>query len=665
VRRALAVALLAIGCTLALALPAHAHALVRSSDPPNGAELGRPPARVVITFTELPDPKLSFIHVLNAGGQEVTSGSSGPVPGNPLQLQAPLKASLPSGVYTITWRTVSRVDGHVTGGSLSFGVGVTPPSGGGTTTSTPSTPSPPPLSVAGRWMFYWGLAVLVGAVGVGLFVSFPLAPGWRPLLGAAWVVAAGGLVAMILSEASTVGVSVPHLFGTSTGHQFLARGIAVGLVGTMAVAVALRPARGTLAALGVATAGAMLIHVMAGHAGASGRLEWFNVAVQWVHVLAVGIWIGGLIWLLLGLRTLPAPGRGAMVRRFSWMAGWALALVAVTGLSRALDEVGWPDHWNRLFDTSFGITVLVKMGLFSGLVTLGAINRYRNVPRADAANPGTRHLRLAVGAEVALASLILAATGVMSELPPSASVAAAATSPKPPAQVVLTGSDFATTVRVRLAIAPGMVGPNRFSATVEDFDTGAAAPARSVALTFSLPSQPNLGTPTVPLQHQRSGMWTAQATTLSMYGTWNVEVLVQEANGSVTVPLHLTPRLPPEIISVSSAAGQPTLYTITLPRQDSLQTYVDPGKAGKNVVHFTFFQASGNELPISSATAMSIPPGGSVQPMPLIRFDRGHFAANTSLSAGRWRFVIEAATAQGASFTAYFDQTIPTSKDRP
>ena len=137
-----------------------------------------------------------------------------------------------------------------------------------------------------------------------------------------------------------------------------------------------------------------------------------------------------------------------------------------------------------------------------------------------------------------------------------------------------------------------------------------------------------------------------------------MEVLVEEASGSVTVPLRLTPRLPPERIQVSAASGQPTLYTIALAGGATLQAYVDPGTPGNDVVHFTFFQESGDELPIRAATGTSVPPGGSAGPMPLLRLDRGHFVANTTLRAGRWRFLIQATTARGAAVTAYFDPTI-------
>ena len=45
--------------------------------------------------------------------------------------------------------------------------------------------------------------------------------------------------------------------------------------------------------------------------------------------------------------------------------------------------------------------------------------------------------------------------------------------------------------------------------------------------------------------------------------------------------------------------GQPTIYTIALGGNLTLQTYVDPGKAGPNTVHYTFFNGA-NEQPISA-----------------------------------------------------------------
>jgi hypothetical protein len=124
------------------------------------------------------------------------------------------------------------------------------------------------------------------------------------------------------------------------------------------------------------------------------------------------------------------------------------------------------------------------------------------------------------------------------------------------------------------------------------------------------------------------------------------------------VSLSLRTRLPVQHITSQSAPGQPTIYTITLPGGRELQTYVDPGTAGRNTVHYTFFDASGNEQPISRATASAEAPSGATDTTELLRLSKGHFAANVTLGAGRWVFFIDATTTDGTPLTAYFVHTI-------
>src|SRR5206468_7173450 len=90
--------------------------------------------------------KLSAIKVLATDGSPVGAGPVSAVASQPKELRATL-GPLQPGVYTVSWRTVSAVDGHLASGSFSFGVGVTPPSAapsaaGGSATSGTSTPTP-------------------------------------------------------------------------------------------------------------------------------------------------------------------------------------------------------------------------------------------------------------------------------------------------------------------------------------------------------------------------------------------------------------------------------------------------------------------------------------------------------------------------------------------
>jgi putative copper export protein/nitrogen fixation protein FixH len=500
---------------------------------------------------------------------------------------------------------------------------------------------------------------------------------------------------MILAERAAAAVPFGELFGAAAGRSLLAQAAAVAVCGVAAFIAARRPAGRSLVVLGAAAAAALFVHAQAGHAETQSSVRLLNVADQWLHMLAAGVWVGGLVWLLLGLRGLDGAARVAAVRRFSQLAFAAVAVIAVTGVLRAVPEVG---SLGALVSTSFGVTLLIKSGLFVVLMGIAWRNRYRLVPKlaepvpaapaalspvmggaaadppergagtesrlsaTDAQPPGAGaqaigSLQRSVRSEVALAAIVLAVAAVLSGLPPASFVEAAGHRTASPS-VTVTGSDFATTARVRLTVSPGTVGPNRFTVRVVGYDSGRPIPARGVRLEFSLPSNPNVAS-SLNLTRGPSGTWTGQGTNLSIDGQWDIDVVVQQAATAADVPLRLRTRLPPEHITVSRQPGQPALYTIQLGNGRSLQTYLQQPLPGQGLVHFTFFQASGQEEPITSASATAITPAGADQPLKLARLASGHFVANLSLTPGQWTFRINATTADGQPLSGYFSQTIP------
>jgi copper transport protein len=699
-RAAVLTAVLALIGVGVLASPADAHALLKRSYPAAGASLPRAPHVMLLFFTEAPEPSLSTVALLDSSGQTVPGvGKPTVAAGNTEELRAALPR-LADGVYTVNWRTVSKVDGHVTGGSFAFGIGVQAPAGASASRSANSSSvgsAPSPAAVAGLWLLYWGLALLVAAGATGVLVFRWRLPTGAPLvIAAGWLSAAVGILVMILAEEAAASVPLTELFAAATGRSLLAQAVAVAVCGVAAVFAARRPAGPRLAVLGVAAAGAMFVHAQAGHAETASSVRLLNVADQWLHMLAAGVWVGGLVWLLLGLRGLSGAERASAVGRFSQLAFAAVALLAVTGVLRAVPEVG---SLGALVSTSFGVVLLIKSSLFVVLMGLAWRNRYRLVPRvarsaptapgrlspvmagapadppqraeggaegqlteADAPPPGgmgaraVGSLRRAVRSEVALAAIVLVVAAVLSGLPPASFVEAAGQKTATPS-VTVTGSDFATTVRVRLTASPGTTGPNRFTVRVLRYDSSRPLPARGVRLEFSLPANPNVAS-SLNLARSAAGTWTGQGTNLSIDGQWSIDVVIQETTTAVDVPLRLRTRLPPEQITVSTAPGQPDLYTIKLENGLSLQTYLDSAKPGPNTVHFTFFQASGQEEPITSASATAITPAGADQPLKLIRLTSGHFAANLPLTAGRWTFRINAVPTGGQPQSGYFSQTV-------
>jgi copper transport protein len=364
-----------LGTVLALAWvgvlvsPAEAHALLERSYPAAGASLSRAPHAMLLYFTEAPEPSLSTVSVLDSSGQIVPGvGTPAAVPGDAQELRATLPA-LSDGLYTVNWRTVSKVDGHVTGGSFAFGIGIQPPSGAAGTRAAKGGPlsvgsTPAPAAVAGLWLLYWGLALLAAAGATGVLVFGWRLPGQaREVIAAGWLSAAVGILTMILSEQAAAGVPFGELFRAATGRSLLAQAAAVAVCGVAAFYAARRPAGPRLAVLGAAAAGALFLHAQAGHAETQSPVRLLNVTDQWLHMLAAGVWVGGLVWLLLGLRGLDGPARASAVRRFSQLAFAAVAVIAVTGVLRAVPELG---SLGALTSTSFGVALLVKTALRRG-----------------------------------------------------------------------------------------------------------------------------------------------------------------------------------------------------------------------------------------------------------------------------------------------------------
>jgi copper transport protein len=284
----------------------------------------------------------------------------------------------------------------------------------------------------------------------------------------------------------------------------------------------------------------MLVHALAGHAAGPSSLRLLNLLAQWAHLLAVGVWIGGLVWLLAALvvRTTGRSTREVVVG-FSRLAGISLAVVVATGVARSLDELG---GWRRLLDSGFGRALDLKLVLFAGLVALGARNRYRLVPLFEPGRregPAAARLRRSVGGELGLAAAVMAAAALLSQLAPG--VPHGATRAEPAATPVLeaSGADWATTVRITLTVTPGAAGPNRFTATVADFDTGAALAVDRVELAGTPAAHPDLGSAHLELTEAADGRWLGQSRLLSLAGQWDLTTTIQRPTGGITVPLTL------------------------------------------------------------------------------------------------------------------------------
>ena len=407
----------AVLVTAAAAVPAaSAHAQLVSTDPGDGAVLARAPARVTLVFDDDVHVQRGTTVVGNAGKRRVAGKpqSSGRTVVIPLR-------KLGDGDYTVRWRVLSN-DGHTVQGVFAFGVGS-------------GRAAPKPVLAAGgglgaatlisRWLFFAGVLV---AAGVALFM--PLV--WGPARRAAGVEQDGagplwGLVftGCLLAFLGASGLVPHHAAATTRFSVFIEVAGVLAAIGATLAAIAFADRRvGWLA-----FAAAVLLVPMpslAGHALDRGQWRPLNVIADTLHIGAAALWIGGLLALAIAAprlsRALTEEQRrrftGTLVPRLSAVALGSVAVIAATGLVRALSELS---AVSQLWSTGYGRALLVKTALLLGVVGLGWANRNRLVPRIAAPGAGAA-LRRNVSVELVLLAGVVVGVAFLTDLAPGRQV---------------------------------------------------------------------------------------------------------------------------------------------------------------------------------------------------------------------------------------------------
>lgn len=651
--------ILAVVLTVLGAGTASAHANLVSSVPADGATVPTAPAQITMNFTEPPDPTLSVVDVLGAGGN-VLPGVGKPTLRPPKTLTVSLPPKLPDGVYTVSWRVASSTDGHVTAGSFAFGVGasttVTPVG-----SSTSSASGPTPLSVGAKTALYAGLMLLVAVavVGLGAFGGAPRSLRIVGLIGAG--VALMGAAGLLVAEQRAVGVPMNQLLRTATGRPYVWLLIAVLAADALAVVGAAKDRwRRVFWGSGAAAALAMWIRSANGHAAAA-PTPIAQELLQWLHFLAAGVWVGGLLLLVLLLLEKGRAGRTADVdppvraaTRFSTIALIAVVIVVVTGSLRAVDELGGLGKVLDGLRTTYGWTLLAKSALVLVVIVLGGVNRFRSIPRLSS---DPRPLRRVATIEVSTALVILILTGALTGLDPPASANAASTGGTGPVtNLTVSGNDFATTTRVSLTITPGFPGPNAFRASVTGYDSGTPVTADHVTLRFVSVTRPQLAATQLALKPD-GDVWVGQSTSLSVSGTWQVTTLVRSGANTAEVPLTVITRSE-GTTSTLVVPGQPVTATATFPDAVRVQSFIDHSTPGANSVHMTAFAPNGTELPLANVVFVLSPASGAPQRPVVQRFSPGHLVANVTLTAGTWTIDSVAVAHDGSTYQTTYQATI-------
>lgn len=444
---------------------AHAHIELEESSPAAGEVLSTLPTHLRLLFSARIEGRYTSVTLTAPDGRPATLGDVVFTSGSSREITLRLPSLTQAGTYVVRWRTAGA-DGHVLEGSYSFvlapdSAAVVPaPDTAAAIGAAPGATAPPATGPAaddphghhadaepvggvqdaiGRGLHFGALLLLLGGVAfrVVLLPRLALASAtagalrrrtWRVIAGAAVLLAVAAVLRLWSQSISLHGserawstelLSI-MLTDTSWGRAWLLQAVLFALLG-MAIVWA-RPGRDRAASVVavIAVLGLATIPALSGHAAGATGLGRLIVVNDALHVAGAGAWLGTLVLLMLAaipaILRLEADGNGAAAQAVDTFSPLALAggaIVMVSGVINTLMHLSSP---TQLWTTGYGRILLVKLLFVAGVAAAGFVNWRMVRPRLRAAG-GMRRLRVAAGAELLFALLVLTVTAVLTGQP--------------------------------------------------------------------------------------------------------------------------------------------------------------------------------------------------------------------------------------------------------
>ena len=261
-----------------------------------------------------------------------------------------------------------------------------------------------------------GIVVALGLIAFLLFVHRQGSPGERAACARALamcglLVLVGG-VAEVMGTVAVVGGTwledLTHTTRSSSIRLFAGFLMTIGFVGvSSSIPESWRSASRELIGMVGAATGA-LSFATDGHTVSQGNL-FLHASLDVVHVLAAGVWVGGVIGLSLMMlrrrRGLETSSMAPTIVRFSTVATVAVVAVAAGGAGMSLLIV---DSIGDLLMTPWGRLLLLKVALVSMAAGLGGYNHYAVVPALEV-DPADQSMLSRVGKTIGAEIVLLLA----------------------------------------------------------------------------------------------------------------------------------------------------------------------------------------------------------------------------------------------------------------
>lgn len=508
----------AVACTAAVfsfPVVASAHAVLESSSPAASQTLATSPGEISLNFSEAVESSFSRIQLFDSDEKAISIGAvvRSATDDSVISAKVPVLAD---GVYVVVWRVVS-VDGHPVTGAFPFSVGAGTTEDGADLVDRVLAGGQAggqlrwALAVA-RFLGFLGAIVLVGH----LWLTWGVTQRWSPrsvdiMKWATTSLAIGSAGVMLLQGPFASGRSWSAVFDASLIGEVVPTRLGIAALARLAFVVAwgclvLTASRaGTIVwrTVAVVSAGVTLISfAVSGHPSAE-RNPAFLVSIDLVHLVAVSVWVGGLVALWVVRRDDDA---GSLASRFSSHATWSMPLVVVTGAVQAFNLAG---GISTLFETGYGRLLVVKVAVVAVAIVMGA--RGRRALRSSGVEGIARTLKW----ETCMVALVVVLTSVLVGLSPNTKSGS-------------TGGTFSVTLVQSGVLADFSVGPTKVGAVeVHAFLSppgGSLEPVQSMSVSMALPGR---DVPPIPVTMSSLGAnHFAGVLQVPYPGTWTMEARV-------------------------------------------------------------------------------------------------------------------------------------------
>ena len=529
---------------------ASAHPFLLDSEPGQGQNAPAGTTQIITNYSEAVEIGFSELRVYDANGNQIDNKDTA-YNGGETSLVVTTQP-LEDGVYTITSKVLSKVDGHLVQAAIVFGVGDVKIDSSLLEGQESSETTFIPESIA-RFPGLVGQTIVLGGIIVSITIWSSQQTRFRDVFSDIneqfkikfSKIIGYGIIATFASNFIMLGVQTWRLeaspldvIGTTFGTTWLIRMIITIIIIVLWFLMEKKNKISIKEQIPLLVASLILIATttMMGH-GAATELEapWI---LDYAHNLLSSIWIGGVIFFaFVALPTITKTDNStkekivlSLIPRFSGLFIIAIGILIITGptLLWFLD-----DNVTSLTDSTYGKLILIKIGIAAAMIAFGGFNQIkflRNTHDFEKLNISKRISKpLKFEAGLGIALLAVVALLVNSSLPAGEIQSADALQGTFGYESTL----FSENAKFDVKVLPAGIGSNTISVIVSSYDNKPLDDISGMKIKVSNP-QKNISPIETEITENTQDSITKYSgdATFGFAGNWQIELEAQRANNS-------------------------------------------------------------------------------------------------------------------------------------